>query len=356
MKGNLLICISLPFTLGVCCFTFLDFSAKNELPAAIVLGVLPFLFLIYLHRAKVSEKLLCIALFFSLGCLCALLNELSPQLFIPSDNIFSRCKYILEGKIDSLPQIKPENKALIKALLCGDKAGLSYKSREYFRQSGASHLLALSGLHLGLIAGIMDKGLSILGKSPKGYATRQVLLILCCAFYTLMCGASPSLLRAFLFILYRCTGKLMPQRKSPAINALLLSCLIQLCLDAEAVKRVSFQLSYLASLSLISLYPYMKDWLPGAKGLSAKIWDSLCLSLSCQLFTAPVVYLNFATLPKYFLLTNLFALPLCESLLCISLLLLTTSSLGCTPGLLCKIVDGCADIFLYLLKSIASIP
>ncbi|MGM9787933.1 MAG: ComEC/Rec2 family competence protein [Candidatus Cryptobacteroides sp.] len=354
MKSNLLLFISIPFTLGVFLFTYLSSEWKNFLPLTSLLGLLPFLFLFLTSRQKHGHNILLIILFFSLGCLSAQIHYLIPV--IPEENFFNLCRKALQEKINTLPLSEQEHKALICALLSGGKSTLSWEIKQNFRKSGASHLLALSGLHLGIISTIMDRCLSVLGKNRKSYALRQLLLILSCGFYTLVCGASPSLLRAFLFILYRSVGRLLPERKAPAINALLLACLIQLNLDPSAVKSLSFQLSYLASLSLISLYPRLKGWLPAGKGLSGKIWDSISISISCQLFTAPVVYLHFNALPKYFLLTNLLALPICELLIILSVVLLTTSSLGFSTRLLCITVDTCAEILLNLLEKISSIP
>lgn len=354
MKSNLLLFISIPFSLGTFLFTYIPPECKDSIPLTSLLGLLPFLFLFLASKEKYCHDILLILLFFSLGCLSSQIHYLHPRL--PEENFFSLCRETLQVKIDSLPLSEQDHKALVCALLSGEKSSLSWKIKQDFRKSGASHLLALSGLHLGIISSLMDKALSILGKGQKGYTLRQLLLITSCGFYTLVCGASPSLLRAFLFILYKSLGRLLPERKAPAINALLLSCLIQLNLDPSAVRSLSFQLSYLASLSLLSLYPRLKQWLPAGKGLSGKIWDSISLSISCQLFTAPVVYLHFRALPKYFLLTNLLALPICELLIILSVGLLTTSSLGFSPRLLCIAVDTCAKVLLNLLEKISAIP
>ena len=356
MKSNLLLFISIPFTLGAFLYGFLPADWKNSLPLEAILGLLPFLFLFLTSRNTKGRMLFLFALFFSLGYLSANAQFLTGQPEEIGENFFSLCRESLQESIGNLELSDSNHKSLICALLSGEKSSLGPEIKEHFRKSGASHLLALSGLHLGIIATIMDKLLSLLGKSRSGYALRQALLILSCGFYTLVCGAAPSLLRAFLFILYRSLGRLLPERKASAFNALLLACLIQLNLNPLAVKSLSFQLSYLASLSLLSLYPFLKQWLPARRGIAAKIWDSLALSLSCQLFTAPVVYLHFGALPKYFMLTNLLALPLCELLIILSAILLTTSSLGYCPRLLCIAVDSCAEMLLTLLGRIASIP
>lgn len=356
MKSNLLLFISLPFTLGTFLYSFLPTEWKNSLPLEAILGLLPFIFLFLTRQETKCKMIFLFALFISLGCLSSNVQFLTGHPEEVGENFFSLCREALQKRIRDLPLSDSNHKSLICALLSGDKSSLGPEIKEHFRKSGASHLLALSGLHLGIISTLMDKLLSILGKSRGGYALRQILLILSCGFYTLVCGASPSLLRAFLFILYRSLGRLLPERKASAFNALLLACLIQLCLDPSAVRSLSFQLSYLASLSLLSLYPLLKQWLPASKGIAIRIWDSLSLSLSCQLFTAPVVYLHFKALPKYFMLTNLLALPLCELLIILSAILLTTSSLGYSPRLLCIAVDSCAEILLTLLGKIASIP
>lgn len=112
----------------------------------------------------------------------------------------------------------------------------------------------------------------------------------------------------------------------------------------------------LACAGIILVFPQIRDWHPTRQGLSFGIWKSLSLSISCQLFTAPLIWHTFGTLPKYFLLTNLLALPICGFLIPASVLTITASALGANPKALVKICEFSASLLTDTLKTIASIP
>ncbi len=149
---------------------------------------------------------------------------------------------------------------------------------------------------------------------------------------------------------------MLPGRESSTGGPLLFAAMVQLTLHPGSINTLSFQLSYLACMGIIILNPQLESWLPTEKGLARRIWKSLSLSLSCQIFTAPLVYFKFGTLPKYFLLTNLLALPVCEFLINSSVVAIILNTLGIHPRVLIYLSDKSADLMLSILHVIASIP
>ena len=257
-------------------------------------------------------------------------------------------------------------KAEKKALLTGDRSDLSRDLIGIFRRSGASHILALSGLHLGVIYIILGKALSLLGRFPASSVIRFILILCFTAFYTVMTGASPSLVRAFLFILLRETSILLHRPGRP-LRILLAAMVIQLAIFPSVISSLGFQLSYLAMAGITILHPrLLRLWTTVGNGgsdetggtigyVARKIWTSASLSISCQVFTAPLVWLRFGTLPAYFLITNLMALPLTSVIMTLVITTLLLTSLGICPEVLVVLSDKVLSLFLFILEVIADL-
>ncbi len=259
--------------------------------------------------------------------------------------------------IDSLPFEDRENNALIKALLTGDRSALSVQTARAFRDSGAAHILALSGLHLGIIYGIVTKCFVILGNSPAAVKTRSALTIAATGAYCLMVGAGPSISRAFLFILLR-ELSVIHGRSASLRDTLCGAFVLQVCLNAEAVRSISFQLSYLAIAGIAYIYPVLRDfWPSGGSGHSPlkRVWNSAAVSIACQATTGPLAWLRFGTFPQYFILTNLISLPLTGVLIPAALFTSLLHALGICPGVVVRATEFIADALRGSLEIIASI-
>ncbi len=257
--------------------------------------------------------------------------------------------------IDSLPFDDGQNNALVKALLTGDRSGLSRETAASFRDSGAAHILALSGLHLGIIYGVTAKAVRILGNSPSAAKIKSVLIILTTGAYCIMVGSGPSISRAFLFILIRESAALAG-RTGDLRTTLCSSFVLQICIDAEAVRSVSFQLSYLAIAGIAYIHPFLKNMYPpgGPRRSPLRwIWDSASLSIACQTATGPLAWARFGTFPVYFIITNLISLPLTGILIPSAILTSLLQAAGCCPTLAVKLTALLADTLRESLKIIA---
>ena len=293
--------------------------------------------------------------------------------------------------------------ALLKALLTGQRKGLARETVAAFRSSGAAHILALSGLHLGVVYGILTRGLALLGRSRPAMLLRSLIAVAACGFYCLMCGAGPSLVRAFLFICINEFARHSPGRRREPLRVLCAALMVQLVVCPGVIASVGFQLSYLSMAGIFILFPRLDAWYPALSGLlrglnsgsrpepssvnldgpdkhkaktafisapdlisgspekarkfdpMRRIWSSIALSTSCQIPTAPVVWIHFHTFPKYFLLTNLLALPLTEALIISAVLALLLSALGLEPILLIRLVDFLSRTLLSTLHIISGL-
>jgi competence protein ComEC len=276
-----------------------------------------------LPRRKTGPAALLPPLFFLCGLLCALTERLGCAAETPAflRDLAAGAVARFRRAIAETPFPHEGTAPLLQALLTGDRSGLTRETVAVFRRSGASHLLALSGLHAGILYLCLSKGLSLLGNSPRARRARAILVLAATGFYTIMTGASPSIVRAFLFILIRETA-LLAGRQAEPLRVYALALTVQLALHPSVIRSVGFQLSYAAMLGIFLLYPVLEKAYPAAAttGPVSKwtarhdpvrfVWNSAALSIACQAFTAPVAWLYFKTFPRYFLLTNLLAIPL----------------------------------------------
>lgn len=336
-------------------------------------------------------------LFLTAGVFCAATSTLTSLGAVAGKPLFAGLAADFRSMISSIPFPHDGTAPLVNALLTGDRSSLDSSVMNSFRDSGASHILALSGLHLGIIYGILLKATSIFGKHPTVKAVRSLIIISLCGIYTLATGASPSLVRAFLFILVNETARLTHRSNNP-LRVYCAALFIQTSINPQVISSTGFQLSYLAMAGIFLLYPALKKWYPqeeaagdmliekdagrtesdGLEGvtidkgccrarrcwtswmktiLSAaprKIWDAAALTISCQVFTGPLAWWKFGTFPKYFLLTNLLSLPLISAVMLLSVSTSVLFAIGICPDFLISLTDSSASLLLFIMKVISS--
>lgn len=268
----------------------------------------------------------------------------------------------MERAADGIPFKDPRTNAFIKAVLTGERSGMPADVTDAFRESGASHILALSGLHLGVIYMMTGKILAVIGSGPAAARVKSLLTVLFCGFYTLATGAGPSIVRAVLFIVLNEAAKLYGRYRSTG-NTLMAALIIHLCISPSDIRSVGFQLSYAAMAGIAFIFPYLKEMWPEEKSerLASKvisrpmrrIWNSAAMSIACQITTGPVAFLYFGTFPKYFLLTNLIALPLTGMIMPAGAATLVLSGAGICPDLLVRITEWLTGLLIRALEIIS---
>ncbi len=261
----------------------------------------------------------------------------------------------LRAFIDAVPFPSDGTAPLLKAFLTGDRSGLSRETVQTFRASGASHLLALSGLHMGILYLLLTKLLWPIGNSPWAKGFRYAAVLSSAGFFTLMTGASPSIVRAFLFIAMNETSRLLHRPRGP-LRVLSAALLVQLVLTPSAIRSVGFELSYLAMAGIFLLFPILEGWYPKGPRFDPvrKVWEAAALSISCQVFTGPLAWFRFHTFPTFFLLTNLVALPFTTLLMGSAVTTLALQGIHCCPGFLVRATDWLCRTLVWILQVISS--
>ena len=325
----------------------------------IILGLITLFlpFLLSHHRARLRYGFL----FFLLGVFCQCSYALLPVPPPGPPTLPERACALLKDLIATIPYPHGSSAGIVQALMTGDRSGLDRETTAAFRASGASHILALSGLHLGIIYLIIRKVFGLLGNSPAARKVRSAVTLAATGFYTLMTGAGPSVVRAFLYVCVSEAASLDTGRRKHPAGILLAALTLQLAFTPPVIASVGFQLSYLAMLGITLLLPRLQAWYPEPRTRlekadpMRKVWNAAALTISCQVFTAPLAWIRFHTFPKYFLLTNLLSLPLSGAVMLTSVLTLALTATGACPYWLVRADDALIEVLVFVLKTISSL-
>lgn len=197
---------------------------------------------------------------------------------------------------------------VMSAMTMGYSDILSDEIRHAYSSAGAMHILAVSGLHVGIIYGIIVFLLSFI-KNDKLNWLKVVLTILLIWLYALFTGLSPSVSRASLMFSLMSLGKL--QKNSPgSLNAVFASMFILLVINPYNLVNIGFQLSYSAVIGIIILQPRLYAIFEVKNKFLDWIWSLTTVSVAAQLATMPLCFYYFHQFSNYFLLTNYVMIPI----------------------------------------------
>ena len=202
---------------------------------------------------------------------------------------------------------------LAEALLIGYKDDLDKTLVQSYSNTGVVHIIAISGLHVGLIYGL----LLALTKPLRGRKWRWlrfgVVLTALWAF-GLLAGAQPSVMRSVVMFSFIAASVVL-DRNASVYNNLALSALLLLCYNPFWLWDVGFQLSYIAVLSIIVFYKPVYNWVYLQNKALDAVWKLMAVTLAAQILTTPISLFYFHQFPVLFLFTNLVAVPLSSLIL-----------------------------------------
>ncbi len=212
-------------------------------------------------------------------------------------------------KVVGLSGAKDEHFALVAAMAFGDKSTLSQDTRNMFTRTGASHLLALSGLHLGILYAL----LSLLFVRYDHRVVGHIVVVLTVWMYVFVVGMPASVVRAATMLTLYTLLTLDDAQRAHSANPLFVAVALILLVSPQTLWDVGFQMSVLAVWSIACVYSPIYRLLP-QRWLSwwgvRALWAMIVVSLSAQLGVAPLVVYYFGNFSFVFLLTNLVAIPL----------------------------------------------
>ena len=198
---------------------------------------------------------------------------------------------------------------LAEALLVGYKDDLDKTLVQSYSNTGVVHVIAISGMHLGLIYWLLTILLSPFKKRKYTRWIVPVLIIAGLWLFALLTGGGPSILRSAVMFTCIVIGQSM-ERKTFIYNSLAASAFILLCINPFWLWDAGFQLSYTAVLSIVVFMKPIYNWFYFNNKLVDAVWKLMAVTIAAQVLTTPVSMYHFHQFPVYFLITNLLAVPL----------------------------------------------
>ena len=247
-----------------------------------------------------------------------------------------------------------KNHRLIAALTFGDKSLLDDDTKKEFQTAGAMHILAVSGLHVGIINGLLLFAFGFIRNCKLLW-----LKLLCCISgiwaYACITGMSPSVQRASIM----CTMvsiALLLKRHCSTYNTLAAAAFFSLFLSPNDLFSIGFQLSYAAVLSIVYFGTLIQNLFHPETPIGTYVWGIIAVSVAVQIGTMPLTLYYFGIIPTYSLLTNIIVIPLSFIILTLTILVLATSWIPLISSTLVAILNFFTTYLQDAIADINSFP
>ena len=212
--------------------------------------------------------------------------------------------------------------AILTAFVTGSKESIGKSTKETFRSSGAAHLLALSGLHVGILFMILNRITALFSLTLAARRMRVLVVVGCTAAFLAITGFIPSLARAIIMAAICSIAKVWGYRIARA-ETLIITAFLLICYNPQVVASIGFQLSFAAMAGIMLIMPTLSESLERVMGrwrgrgmasrticwCAERIAAPLLLTISCQITTLPLCLYYFQSFSNYYLITNLIAIP-----------------------------------------------
>jgi len=227
-----------------------------------------------------------------------------------------------------------EELSVMYALLLGERSSISPETYTSYKNAGAVHILAVSGLHIGVLLLLIQLLLKPLYYVRDGKTLTLILTILLLWGYAFIAGLSPSIIRActmFSFVAYA----LHLNRPSNTYNILSLSILfILLFINPLLLFQVGFQMSYAAVFAIVWIYPLLQKFWQPSHFIMRYFWQLLSVSIAAQVGVLPISLFYFHQFPTLFFISNLLVIPALGFILGFGILTILLSLINQLPTLL----------------------
>lgn len=228
---------------------------------------------------------------------------------------------------------KPDELAVINALLLGQRQEISKELLTDYSKAGAIHILAVSGLHVGIILLILTSIFKPLERVKNGRVIKTILIILLLWVFAFIAGLSASVVRAVTMFTFLAVG-LSFKRKNIVLFSLISSMFFLLIIKPMFLFDVGFQLSYLAVFGIVLVQPKLYIiWNPKYRIID-KVWQLSTVSLAAQVGVLPLSLYYFHQFPGLFILSNLLIIPFLGAILLGGILVIILALIGILPQFL----------------------
>lgn len=274
-------------------------------------------------------------------------NGYKGLMYINSYEVIGESKlYLLLGNIktyirDTTRYLYKEASDFINSMIIGEKENLKQEDKDMFSKTGTSHIIAISGLHTGIFCVLIT---FIIGGINKYY--KLIILSSIIFLYAIMVGSSPSITRSVVFtiILYLAV---FIDKKRDQISTLSMIGIFLIINNPYIIYNVSFQLSFLATLSIIYFYGYINNII--------KI-SLISLTLSANILTLPIVYYNFKGIPIISVISNIVIVPFIGLIIYLSIMSVILFKINIQIAKLISNFNGfIINIIYFLLEKLSNL-
>lgn len=232
-----------------------------------------------------------------------------------NSSFYSRLMRLRETTIHTIQSspLHPSQQGIVEALILGWKQDLDEETQSSFRKAGITHLLCLSGLHVGILVFLVSACLSFISNKRKGRIIKGCISLTAIWLFVLFTGMAPATTRAAIMFSIIILGKIISRQPS-TLNSIAASALIMLLCRPALLFDVGFQLSYTSVIGIILLVPPLERLItfPNTRNRLAniallflkRIWQLICVGIVAQISTVPLTLYYFHQFPPYFLVAN----------------------------------------------------
>ncbi|MFO8002079.1 MAG: ComEC/Rec2 family competence protein [Marinilabilia sp.] len=249
--------------------------------------------------------------------------------------------------------ITGERLQILSALTLGMRRELSDEVRTRFVHSGAVHILAVSGLHVGIVFLFLNAVLGIF--LPRQSLAQMLIVITGLIFFALLAGGTPSVFRAVVMLSVIQVGKFF-NRRGNIYNLLGISAFVILLVEPMSLFHAGFWLSHLAVAGIVTFYPQLRKVYAGNNVLARGPGDLAAVSLSAQIGTFPLSVYLFRAFPAWFLLTNFLLLPLVAPVLVLAKMLIGFSEFPFMGAMLAGVLNDLLGFMNEMVVWLDSLP
>ena len=234
--------------------------------------------------------------------------------------------------------------AVVSALTIGEKTDLTPELKAMYSAAGVSHVLALSGLHVGILSCILLWLFYPLTYLKHGRKILAFLVVCLLWFFAFISGLSSSVVRAVVMYSLYTFASFCSEERFSGMHSLVLAAFLMLIYNPFFLFDISFQLSFTAVFSILAFYPLFSRWLCIKNCVLRYVWNTLSLSISAQLGTLPFILYYFGSFPTYFLLVNLVVVILAGGILMLTLVALCIASVPMVGSTVMTLLEWCTSV------------
>lgn len=234
--------------------------------------------------------------------------------------------------------------AVVSALTIGEKTDLTPELKAMYSAAGVSHVLALSGLHVGILSCILLWLFYPLTYLKHGRKILAFLVVCLLWLFAFISGLSSSVVRAVVMYSLYTFASFCSEERFSGMHSLVLAAFLMLIYNPFFLFDISFQLSFTSVFSILAFYPLFSRWLCIKNCVLRYVWNTLSLSISAQLGTLPFILYYFGSFPTYFLLVNLVVVILAGGILMLTLVALCIASVPMVGSTVMTLLEWCTSV------------